>query len=839
MSSSVNRVILSRGNLRVFSDGSIWASWVVSPRSYGYMSLGKKQSVRRAHQVFMRTLPPEAVLQSVMSFSSSLELSAAMMDGVDVNRYRQWVTECTAAAQWAEDNELGRRTYWLHVPLALELREQLLAPLRSYWNDVTTRVGFAPLPPSASLLAKIDRMMATIEQSAASCLAMRRASQAELQWLTRAEVSRGLVVGSPSHPGKENMSTWTVHPESIPLLDEHALSDVDKDKYMVNPMARRVVKVTCPETGDVTYQVPLVLKGVPSTQQAFPGATEIFLDLDSIGVDVDWTMRTVQTSTQKALGKVQRKLRNANDQAQQRDLSSDDDVLVSDLPEDILAAGSQLNALSGKLSANRHEKLHGVVIILVVSGGTLDEACDSANHVRRHFKEKDYLVTSPDGLIEKLWWQSRAGQPLGSVGNQFMQWAPSSDIDALVPYTDQRIGADTGMLLAENRSTSRRTPVMHPLDKFTSSNLDGSAVVLGEKGAGKSFTLMSMASAIVDRGGQSLIIDHTAEGEYGTWAHSVADAQVLEVVDPAYSMDPIQIFGSDGGHVFAKYIGQLVGLQARDVAGAALSQVTHKNYLQQHDLTSAAQVLDHLQSPDCEVTYAQELLDRLAAFAHHPLCAVILEPGLPAASLESPVIVWRTNGIKLPTEKDLQNVNMYREMSVEKYIGRAYYALLSGLFLAHASRNQHQFTGIFADEFAHWSTSPEALDNAETIVRESRRANAGLFIGAHGATDLRSDALAGLIRTRIALRQSDQRLAEMNVQYLGIDPGDSHYADLVRQIQTECSPADVNGKVAPERRGEGFMLDRARGCAAPIRIIGTLQRDRRAAADTTPGARIL
>ena len=81
-----------------------------------------------------------------------------------------------------------------------------------------------------------------------------------------------------------------------------------------------------------------------------------------------------------------------------------------------------------------------------------------------------------------------------------------------------------------------------------------------------------------------------------------------------------------------------------------------------------------------------------------------------------------------------------------------------------------------------------------------------LAIGTHDADhDLGSDALRGLIPTRVVLRQSDERLARASVRYLGIEEDDPTFAEVVEAKRFHTSPADPDHGVPPDRRGEAWL----------------------------------
>jgi hypothetical protein len=363
-----------------------------------------------------------------------------------------------------------------------------------------------------------------------------------------------------------------------------------------------------------------------------------------------------------------------------------------------------------------------------------------------------------------------------------------------------------GPMLGPHMTCGSTSVIHHDLEGATDRDVSGSVAIAGELGAGKSAAIKVLTGPVIDRGGRAIIADRTAMGEYERWADSITNAVVVDVADPALSLDPLRLFDSaTGSWVAQSFLTPLLNVAPTSAQGAALSEVLEAAYLERFSISSLGALAEHLVSADCVVPGADEVGRVMRVFAYKSIGRVIFDPTIPALDLDSPAIVIRTHNLQLPTHDELQHEHLFRQLPLEKIFGRAMYALIAALARRICFADLDQL-GVFVVDEAHSVTiSPEGEREIVDFVRDGRKHRAAVLLGSHDPmADFGSPTLRGLIPTRILMRHRDKTLAERGLAWLDLDPADE---DLVNLVRTNMSPL-VAGKGVPEhRRGECLMRD--------------------------------
>lgn len=844
------------GPLQWTRDGVVWALWrVCDPVRYGSRPAKDKEIVRALHQALLRALDGEALLLGVMARIDPVTVVESMLEGIDLSAHRQWALECDATLDQLDDIALGERTYWIAVPLANTGGDRFGEPLRAAQTAIKDAFGMPRGRPDQDL---IDRRLQQVQEMTSlipSVLGARPATVAEQVWVAASAQRRGLVdlEAPPADPATAatdpHLASGCAVPEAI--LDEGGTSDLrTRRAARLNPLARVFLKVTdlnvadfagselaelaadvdVEEEAPASYQVLMAISDMPPAGMRFPGS-EYLSALDRCGVDVDWAVRLTIRNRDDALRKTRRALRNLNDQYDQREGSMTTGHHELDL------AGELLTEYQATLAQDKREVEVQHTTILAVGAATPTAAKACAQAAARVLTDVDITVERPLGGQEELWWQMLPGVATSRITRRLTQFTTAANYACVVPLTTSALGDRTGIPLALTRSTTRPRVVLHHLDGHARRGVNPSVAVCAENGAGKTYTLLRLAGAVADRGGQLLVIDRSAEREYARFVTSLDDHIVVDVERPEWSMDPLRALPrAAASRVAHSFITVLTGITNRSGEGVAVSQVLDPAYLTAHRLTSMADVVDHLVDPACLIPGAAGVGQRLRNFAGMPLGAVVFDPDLPPMPLTHN-IVWGTYAVELPTAEELRNQHLFDQLRVEKLFGRAYYALIPDLCRSISEANPDRFTFLVCDEAHAINSSPESSLAVTRFIREGRRADAAVGLGSHdAASDFGDDTQRGLIRTRILLRHTDDTLARRGLEFAGFDPADPEFDALVDTLMHDTSPMDSGtGLVAPERRGEGWMRD-ITGAIEPIRILPQPRAERAAAADTTPGA---
>lgn len=352
------------------------------------------------------------------------------------------------------------------------------------------------------------------------------------------------------------------------------------------------------------------------------------------------------------------------------------------------------------------------------------------------------------------------GTPENRTTRDFAQITTSRAFSATVPLASTDLGDENGSLLGINISTGRPGAVLHDIAGLTLRDGSASIGVAGELGSGKSVLMKTLCGSVVDRGGQIVVPDRTAMGEWSHWAQAVTEAVVIDIADPQVSLDPLRLYGSvEGARITQSFLTTLLHVAPRSDAGATLSEVLDPAYLRRHELTGLGDVLAHLQNEHCGVEGATSLARKMNVFARKDLGRAVFDNSLPPLEVSStPAVIIRTHTLELPNEDELLTPQLFDQLSIEKIFGRAYYALIGVLArqICFADRSR---LGVFAiDECHHLVSSPEGERAVKDFVRDGRKHMAAVILGSHDPeADFGSDTLRGLIPTRIQMRQTDKK----------------------------------------------------------------------------------
>ena len=144
--------------------------------------------------------------------------------------------------------------------------------------------------------------------------------------------------------------------------------------------------------------------------------------------------------------------------------------------------------------------------------------------------------------------------------------------------------------------------------------------------------------------------------------------------------------------------------------------------------------------------------------------------------------------------------------------------------------NPGELAGAYFDECHHITQSPEGERDLRIGIRDGRKHRAFFALGSHDPADFGETQTRGLLKTRYVMRQTDKELARRAIEWLTGEPADPA---MVQVVTEDLSPLGPDGKVAPERRGEGLVRDQ-RGRIGKFRKTLPERPDRREAVLSTP-----
>ncbi|WP_377454602.1 ATP-binding protein [Rhodococcoides fascians] len=823
-----NRLITS--NLRWTRSGVVWADYVITGIPYGYRPIEDRQTARAMHKMLLRALPGESLLLSVAVSLDPMTIVGRMERGVDLDLHPAWADECDATIDRLDEIRPGQRIYWLSIPLANHgFGDTVRSATSAAWSSLSDLLG---VPPSSIPAEERERRSAQAAQIAAAIPAFYDATPAtpsQMVWLHQHSLQRGLGLDTDMPDVAADTAGTSRGAFSATRLDEGAQSDRPESGWRAKaPTLSRVLKIDQPwevTPSPASYQCFLVLAATPPGGTLFPGSEYLTLADNLGGVDVDWAIRFKNSAAADVLKKNRRALVQMNDQYTQRE----DELSTGSVLDAAAEALTEYNAL---LEADAMEMEVQSTTIFCVAAADEDTAIAYQQELAKLFEGSTYRLQAPIGFQEDLFWAMTPGVPTPAICNEFAQITTSEHFAAYVPVTRNDLGDSDGPLIALNISSARTGVVHHDIDKKASRDVSGSVGVCGNLGSGKSGYMKTTGNQVVDRGGQVIAVDRTPLGEYALWAEAITDAEVVDTADPHVTMDPLQLFSPGrGGEVAASILLPLLQLQPDDRLGVLLSQVLEPDYRAAHGNFATPGLVHHLDT-ECTLDGAHELAGKLKVYANKSYAAALFRPDLEPFNPRAGAIVFRTHTLELPSQREVENEHLFKQMSLQKRVGRMMYTLIAQIARGICFADPSTLAVFLLDECHHLTRSDEGVDIVIDFVRDGRKHNAAVMLGSHDPEeDFGSETLRGLIPTRIVLRQTDRRLAQKSLKWLGTG---EHDPELLKELMENTSPVEgKDGYVPPHRRGEGYMRDAA-GNVGRIKILLPASEARYAAASTTP-----
>lgn len=826
-------------NLMWTRSGVVWATWRLQPLPFAYATSSTKQLVKAHHQALFQAHRGEGLLLGLCADLDPVTIVERMLDGVRIDESPDWAREVELTLDALEQIPLGTRAYWFSVPLAAgDIKARAMSALRSGDQALRDMLALPRQLPTQGEIDAATRMAKEIETRIPSAFQPTRATAAEQIWIALHSQQRGLSVDAvapvPPALGSEDgfeadaMAQFQM-PSSMPnpWLDEGGQSDLTAKGAQFLPFKRRYLKVHSPYSGDVSsYQVLQALVAAPKAGWQSPGV-EWIAHVDNLPLDIDWGIRMTVTGADE----VKRRNKKAESALQEQYKQQEGTATITGGGSDLAQVAESLAAYHASLNRSDKEVEVQATMIFAVGADTAELAQAKARFVAAEYKRADFILESPLGVQEELWWAMLPGVPTSRVIRELTQITTGREFATGVPLVSNELGDEKGARFGENISTARHTPILRDADGSITADTSASFGVVAELGAGKSVLIKCELGDVVDRQGRIVALDRTEAKEYAAFARSLQPdtTTIVDLMAPEYSMDPLRVFGPRvGARMVQSLFAVMLGIRARDNRGVALSKLLEADYVAAHDITSLGRLVKHLKSFTSKET--DELGDLINLVASKDIGEVLFDDGLPAVDLKSRALVFLTHGLSLPDKTELEHKHLYDEMPLEKIYGRAMYAMLMGVTREVCFMNPGELAGAAIDECHHVTASPEGERDLRIGIRDGRKHRAFFALGSHDPVDFGDVQTRGLLKTRYVMRQTDKELARRAVEWLTGEPAD---AGMVKIVTEELSPLGQDGKVAPERRGEGLMNDQ-RGRIGKFRKTLPERPDRREAVLSTP-----
>ncbi|WP_052441218.1 ATP-binding protein [Streptacidiphilus anmyonensis] len=674
-------------NLLWSSTGTVWAVFRVTAVSYRYAPARARAELVSRLTSMVRQLDGAPRWYGLAARIDAGEVVSRMVKDVDLVRHPGWEETAQAWFAWLAGDEMFRRTHWLAVPLKAPTRQAAWAgQLAATWTELADLLGMAPVPVTEQEVTAYRQQARHLAASLSSGPGLRPARPAEIVWMCRHAICRGLeepllmeaersptgggriIGGALRSPSYLVLGQVRLTEGGLPAAGFGGPSDVEDrtsargrsarglghgDGGGTSLIARRWLEVES-EAG-TSYQAQLVVAEQPAT--AVASAADVLAQLEMTPFPVDYVIDLLVVPSEKAKISVRRKKRELVDQADQYGAET------SGLPDSIYNAAGDLGEESNRLEQTTSEVEVQSVTALTVWGTTPGEAEQRARTLAGAFTGLNYQIVRPVGSQETLFSLALPGSPSSPRLREFRQHELSGDWALRGAGTSVELGDEGGALAGFSADSGTSLPVLIDLAGAPGRNRSASLGVVGELGSGKSIVQKTLAISVVDRGGQAIVIDRTPLREWASFARAATSgrAQIVDAATATVSIDPLRLFpAADGARWAISYLTLQLGVGAMSPAGALLSHAVH--HVAASKAPSMRAVLDYLAALAGEdqgsrrAQEAAQLADMLAIVAEDRFGQMVFDPSLPPLrwqDLTGDMVVFTTAGLLLPSKEAL------------------------------------------------------------------------------------------------------------------------------------------------------------------------------------------
>ncbi len=584
---------------------------------------------------------------------------------------------------------------------------------------------------------------------------LRPATPAEMYWRTIAHCVRGVAYID---------GTRTDVPDALPTIevDDGARTDISLTRRfsMSTPELYPVVKITVGDT--VSYQSILTVK-MPD-EIDFPDSN--FLSLFAhLSAPIDIAIRAIPIEREVVLEKNrQADITISDNQRETEHLQSR--VAAYSREERLLQRYSEAMAFDPDMSSVQYR------IFVAVGGNTPAEVADQVKLVETTFAHAGIHFNEPiPGKQEELWAAMLPGAVLSkSLVNKFDE-TTIDDFAELLPFTTAAIGHQRGPIIARNLTSGLGDVVRLAADEVVQANRSASIGIVADVGGGKSTLGKVLAYYAHVRGHTWGAVDRSNidmeenpprfTGEWVKFAEKLSNTQIVDVISPPGSMDPLKVWAHDLTEAVRRSYGLLVELLRMDEdQELALSEALDVEYMTGRGIVSMATLGTYLLASDDPA--AVKVGRKIRQWQRYPFAAAIFDDSLEPLVLTARGTVFRTHSLQLPTAGKVFNKHLYDKLQPEERYAIALYPLMVS-FLQAAFMARGGPGWIFIDEAWTVTRTPVGNELMQPVLRDTRKHNIiPVFMTHAGDGDL-DDPIYKLITIKFVGRATDSDMALANL----------------------------------------------------------------------------
>ncbi|MEZ0092496.1 ATP-binding protein [Streptacidiphilus sp. EB129] len=816
--------------------GTVWAVYRVTPVATRYAPARARRELLGRLTTMVRQLDGAPRWYGLCAQVDHGEVIGRMVDGVDLDAHPEWEEVADAALGLLVDQEMHRRTHWLAVPLqAPSGRAEVQAAARAGWSEVAHLLGLPPVMVDAAEVAAYRTRAAQVAAQLSGGPQLRPARPAEIVWMCQHAVHRGLeeplllqaqsattgagrlvngVLRSPSYQGLGQVRlTEGGHDASPQRASGRQSGAWWRRAEGTSPVRRQWLEVESAQ--GTSYQAQLVIGEQPSAVEW--SSADVLAQLEVMPFGVDYVVDLQVVPAEKARRQVRQKKRELVDQSEQYGAET------TGLPDSIFGAAGDLGEQSVRLERTSSEVEVQSVTALTVWGDTPALCDERARALEGALSGMNYTVIRPIGGQVQLFALSLPGAAASPKLREFRQHELSEDWAMRGAGSSLELGDAVGALVGVSLDCGTVRPVLLDLAGAPGRNVSASMGIVGELGSGKSVCEKLLCSAVVDRGGQAIVIDRTPLREWASFATAATNgrAQIVDAATATVSIDPLRLFPpADGVRWAMSYLTLQLGIGPMTPAGAVLSHVVHKVAASTRpSMRAVLEGLDQLAAEPEQPKRAQEaanLADMLRIVADDRFGAMVFDPTLPPLrwqDLDGDMVVITTAGLTLPSREALAKPELLAQQPLEALIGRAVLYLVAAVARTVAFSDASRFCLIALDECYWLTSSTEGSALVHEVVHDGRKHAAGALLGSHDEEELGDATTRGLLGYKAVMRHSDRSLARRSAAFLGLDPGNEEVVSDITMLSPAREEADDE-----DHKGECLLRD-SQGRIGRIRVL--------------------
>lgn len=747
----------------VFTHRGVYAEFLLAGQPSGMLPFSQKKRVAKGHQPLVRQLPSGLVFWGMLAPVDPRRIRQRMLHGY--THRDEWVREVRDWEPYLDIEPFYERVLGVRIPVDSGMAGRTGAGQLARLKDALVGRDHDDEQKLSVYRDLVEQILEKIPAHFEPVPSTPR----QIQWLYHRHRTRGVddrpFPHGPGGPHRLTAKDFTPDTAEFDEGDQAARRQSRSWWRRLIPSFAPVLRVGIKKSN--SYQTLLPVAQFPRRGLAYPRA-EYLLAVDDVDLDAtaDWFQHVTISSAEKGLARVDRAMKNLNDQEFQRAGAR---TSSSDLVERY-ESGEDFDA---ELRASRMERSVDFTTVIAVGSPTRKNTRKATNLLRTEFAEElDTSLALHRGAQRALWQIGHAGSEDQAPLTQFRHPTTSKHWARFSPLLSPQLGNEYGILLARNLATRRPSPVLLDPERMTVKGMPG-VIWLGPPDGGKSLSCKRMTDAVIKRGDKVSIIDPGTKRE---WKRALAHhGDRIAMFDPGraeVSMDMLQIFPREVA--VEHMLDHLLPMMGEEADGIIAGQLRFLLRPDQRVAETTGGLLRYLNSltGDQERRYA-DLIHKLNSWAYVDYLRAMFDESLPVPPVkEKDAIIWLTADLELPTTSETDNLHLYRRQSQRARAGLALYGIIASLTrLTYAHTDT--FSWLVTEEARTYNASPVGQKETARILTQGRKEKYGLFSVSQYFEDFAAIPTQNLpARIITPFKAADIDYAREAFKKMGIDPAE-------------------------------------------------------------------